>query len=117
MDLGPLDRDADGKTEDPTDLRSPILGCALVTGILVEPTISVLGTDFQPAFLNAASVDRLKSFSWIPSDFREASVSPAKETGVLWVLYLHNESAFLLDGTENDGAGTDIFDAICMAFE
>jgi hypothetical protein len=48
---------------------------------------------FQFAFLIVAKINRLKSFSSIPSDLRELSVSLSNATGVWWVLYLfHHES-------------------------
>ena len=76
---------------DPTDLISPTLGFALArasAGLAVFVLV-----EFQLVFLNAAKVNRLHSFSSTPSDWREVLVSPVNAAGVLWVLYLHHESA------------------------
>jgi len=68
------------KTVDPTDLMSPILGCAFARASVVLTALVLV--EFQLAFLNAAKVDRLHSFSSIPSDWREALVSPVNAAGV-----------------------------------
>ena len=80
LGLEPPDPDVDNDAADPKDLISPTLGCAPAR-ISVVPTVSVLA-NFHSAFLIAAKVSRLKSFSSTLSDLREASVSPANATGV-----------------------------------
>lgn len=90
-DPGP---DIDGRAvADPTDLISPTLGCAPAR-TPVGPAVSVV-VEFQFAFLIAAKVNRLKSFSLIPSDLREVSVSLNNATGVWWVLYLIHHESFI----------------------
>ena len=91
LGLEPPGPEVGGKAADPTDLISPTLGCALACAS-VRLVIFVL-IEFQLAFLSAAKVNRLNSFSSTPSDWREVSVSPVKAAGVRWVLYLHHESA------------------------
>ena len=91
MPLEPPGPGVDDKAADPTDLISPTLGCAAAARI---SAFSILVELFQLAFLNAAKTDRLHSFSSIPSDLRETSVSLANVAGVWWVLYLRHKSAF-----------------------
>lgn len=71
--------EVDGKAVDPTDLISPTLGYALARAS-VGLAVFVL-VEFQLVPLNAAKVNRLHSFS-IPSDWREALVSPVNAAGV-----------------------------------
>lgn len=90
-DPGP---EIDGRAvADPADLISPSLGCAPAR-TPVGPAVSVV-VEFQFAFLIAANVNRLKSFSSIPSDLREVSVSLTNAAGVWWVLYLIHHEPFL----------------------
>jgi len=78
--LEPLGPEVGGKAADPTDWISPTLGWMLARAS-VGLTVFVL-IEFQSAFLNAANVNRLASFSSTPSDWREASVSPVNAAGV-----------------------------------